>query len=166
VVLQRTWELHDVRDVEALLRKEIHDSPYVAGLLPHELDDLVAFLFEVAWRAGDSYDPARGRFSTMLTTVVRRRVVDWHRSRYRTVWKFRNRVYVRGRPQFVPLDDRLDDTLGARAGDPADSGDPDLERVLAAGRGARARDLETLGLRPARRAPRRVATSEVADNVT
>ena len=167
MVLQTTWRLHDVRDVEALVLDEIRRSPHVHGLAPHDLDDLIAWLLEHAWRTSNAYDPARGtRFSTMLVPVVRRRIVDWHRSRYRTVWKFRDRVYERPRPRLVSLDDPgLGESLGSRAGDLEDGCDPALARVLNPRDRTRAQDVATLGLRPARRAPRRTRTSDVADTL-
>lgn len=82
---------------------------------------------------------------------LRLRLVEWKRARFRTRWKFKDRVYERPRPQLVPLDylDRLDAALAARSGDPADSGDSALGGLLDDGdRQRAARDLDTLGLGP------------------
>jgi hypothetical protein len=81
------------------------------------------------------------------------RQVDVERAEYRTVWTFKDYVPVRTRPEFVPLADELDESLGTRRGDPASSRSADLARGLGRRRFGDARDLDILR----ERAPRRVA---------
>jgi hypothetical protein len=75
------------------------------------------------WRLALDYQPGiiRKGFGAYATVMLKRRVVDWQRSKYRTVWKFRHRTYERPRPRFVEFDasvrDRLDAAESARAGD-------------------------------------------------
>jgi hypothetical protein len=119
----------------------------------HDAEDLRQYLVTELWLLSTRYDPAVSSisFSTWAGTTLRLRVVDWQRQRFgRTKWSFAGRTYERPRPNLVPLDARLDDALGAGAGDPADGGDLGLARVLDGGDRQRLRDLETLGLDPPR----------------
>ena len=100
-------------NVEVLLRKAVDRSPHVQGLRPHELDDLLAVLLEVAWRVSDTYDPGRGSFSTVLYTAAQRRIIDFLRTaRGRTRWQFDDRTYEHELPTVVGLD-QLRDAVGA-----------------------------------------------------
>jgi RNA polymerase sigma-70 factor, ECF subfamily len=49
----------------------------------HIAEDMVQEVFLRLWRKPDSYTPARGKFSTWLTSVTRNRAVDGVRSRNR-----------------------------------------------------------------------------------
>ncbi|MEO8457663.1 MAG: sigma-70 family RNA polymerase sigma factor [Chloroflexota bacterium] len=49
----------------------------------HIAEDMVQEVFLRIWRKPDSYTPARGKFSTWLTSVTRNRAVDEVRSRNR-----------------------------------------------------------------------------------
>ncbi len=60
------------------------------------------------------------------------RLVDAERAEHRTVWRFKDYVHVRSRPDFVPLEPELERFDGTGAGDPARDRDPDLGRLLAA----------------------------------
>jgi DNA-directed RNA polymerase specialized sigma24 family protein len=156
-LLPRPWHLHDVNDVERLLVRAVARSRFADDLSREEHADLVADLFRVAWQLADSFDPARGSFSTYLYSSAQRRAIDWfRRERGRTIWKFDGgNTHTRERPQFVSIDDTypgLVRTLAEVDGDPAASGDPDLAGLLGAGDGSRSRDLATLGLRAPRRA--------------
>jgi DNA-directed RNA polymerase specialized sigma24 family protein len=160
-MLSRPLVLHGI-DVERLMAKVIDRSGTVARLeprlQPHERDDLLAHLIAVAWRLSLDFKPGRGSvsLSTYVYTIASRRVVDWIRStRGRSKWVFHDHVHERPRPQMVSLDDDragLVEAVAAGSSDPAASSSPDLERMLAAGDRARARDYEILGLRPPRRA--------------
>jgi DNA-directed RNA polymerase specialized sigma24 family protein len=149
-LLNSPWQLRDVADVEALLRTAISRSRHTGNLRPHELDDLVAFLFEVAWRADETYKPGRGSFSSFLYAAAQRRIVDFHRSRYRTRWRFAGKVHERPRPELLSVDDehgsRLVDAVAARAGDRASDRLEDGGGVFAERDRCRASDLELLGL--------------------
>lgn len=152
-LLSRPWQLHDVQDVEALALYAIRRSRHTGDLRFHEREDLTAFVVAGIWECSRNFHPGRGAFSTIATVAAARRIVDWQRLRNgRSRWQFGDHVYERERPQLVPLDDRPGEALAAREGDPADGCDPDLERLLGTGDRQRARDLETLGLRPPRRA--------------
>jgi DNA-directed RNA polymerase specialized sigma24 family protein len=158
-LLNQRWTLHDVEDVEALLVSVVSRSPFARQLSRDDRDDLVTFLFELAWKLSDNFDASRGSFCSYLYDAARRRAIDWQRSRYRTVWKFGGgRVYERPRVDLVSIDSGeggVVESLAARAGDPAADRSPDLGGVLTDRGGQRARDLETLGLEADRRAPRR-----------
>jgi DNA-directed RNA polymerase specialized sigma24 family protein len=150
-LLNQRWALHDVDDVEALLVKAVSRSRFAASLRADDHDDLITWLFEVAWKLSGSFDPNRGSFSNFLYCAAQRRAIDWQRSRYRTKWQFAGgRTYERLRPTLVPFDARVDDALGSGAGDPANSGDLGLAGVFDGGDRQRIRDLETLGLRSPR----------------
>jgi DNA-directed RNA polymerase specialized sigma24 family protein len=151
-LLNQRWSLHDVDDVEALLARAVSRSRFAASLRADERDDLLAWLFEVAWKLSESFDPSRGSFSGLLYGAAQRRTIDWQRSCYRTRWQFAGRTYERPRPTLVPLDTGLDGALGSWPGDPADGGDLGLAGVLGSGDRQRARDLETLGIEQPRRA--------------
>jgi hypothetical protein len=167
-LLSSRWQLHDVDDVEGLLRKAIADSG--TALTPHDLDDLLGELFEFAWKLAAKYDPGRGSFSTFLYGSVRRQGISaWLRRPLertgrtgftggRTVWRFGGeRVHERRPRQFVSFDggdsDGLDAALGTGAGDPPIGSGSACDGLLVSGDRQRARDLRTLGLK----APRRVA---------
>lgn len=150
-LLNQRWALHDIDDVEALLSKAVSRSRYAVGLRRDERDDLVTYLLEYAWKLSEKFDPERGSFATFLFACRGRAIADFHRSRYRTVWKFRDSTYIRPRPELVPLDDaRLDEAVAEGAGDFADGSDIGLAGVLDAGDRQRARDVELLGCRPPR----------------
>jgi DNA-directed RNA polymerase specialized sigma24 family protein len=125
------------------------------SLTPAERDDLLAYLLSTAWELSRRYEPGGITFSTYAGTTLKRRAIDWLRKeRGRTTWRFAGgRTYERERPVFVPLESGLDGTVGSWTGDPAADRSPDLDRVLGTRGSARARDLETLGLPAARRAP-------------
>jgi DNA-directed RNA polymerase specialized sigma24 family protein len=157
-LLSRPLQLHDVEDVEAHVWRTISSSADVAGLRPHERDDLCAYLIGVAWELGPAYDPARGRvtFSSFLGTTARLRIINWIRKeRGRSKWSWSNgRSYERERPRVLSLEAELDsvvDALGPGTGDPPPDSDEDLGRLFAERDRARARDLDLLRERPYRR---------------
>ena len=156
-LLNQRWSVHDVSDVEALLARALTRSRYANELRADERDDLVTYLFEFAWKLSQKFDPGRGSFATFLFSCSGRAIADYHRSRYRTKWVFRDRVYERPRPELVSLDDLIDrdllgGSLGTGPGAPADGWSPDLGRLLGARDSSRARDANTLGLGGADRA--------------
>ena len=155
-LLSRPFALFDVRDVEGLALKAINDGQRVE-LRPHQRDDLCAYLIGEIWALSLRFDPARGSFAAFAYHTARLRKIDWLRKEHgRTRWQFAGRTYERERPLLVSLDgpDRhqLDDALATGGGDPASDSDQDLGGVVGARDSARARDDETLGLRPPRRA--------------
>jgi len=116
--------LHDVDDVERFCRQLINRQRR-GGYGGHDYEELLAWLIEAAWLLSERYDPSRGAtFATFARGSLR--VANWEREHFgRTVWKFKDRTYIRPRPTFVPLDDGLD--LAALEGDPAaDTGLRDL----------------------------------------
>jgi DNA-directed RNA polymerase specialized sigma24 family protein len=144
-------QLHDVRDAEAFANAIANRSQLELG--PDDDEDLRQFLLVELWHLSVRYEPSRNRaFSTYAVAILKRRTVDWQRQRHgRTVWKFKDRTYIRRPVELVSLDDGVDHGLlggavGAGAGDPADSGDLGLAGVLRDGDRTRARDLEILGL--------------------
>jgi hypothetical protein len=54
----------------------------------HDREDLLAYLLSTAWQLSVGFDPARTgkNFSGFALYVLRRRVTDWQRSRFRTRW--------------------------------------------------------------------------------
>lgn len=155
-LLSSRFQLFDLEDVEALVVSAVNRSRHAGDLSPDDRDDLVAAGIAAVWKASATYDRSRGKFSTVAWVVAQRTVVDTFRRDYRTVWKFRDRVHERPRPVFVSLDDerntRLGDALGARAGDPASDWDEAVRGLQRARDRTRARDLDTLNLRPRGRA--------------
>jgi DNA-directed RNA polymerase specialized sigma24 family protein len=146
-----------VDDVEALLAKAVSRSRFAASLRADERDDLLAWLFEVAWKLSETFDPNRGSFSSFLYCAAQRRAIDWQRSHYRTRWQFAGRTYERPRPQLLSLDDGdnrdlLGGTVRARTSDSSAGWDSDLGGFLGERDRSRSRDHQTLGLKPPRRA--------------
>jgi hypothetical protein len=153
-LLSRPLRLHDIEDTEQLVGHVIARSGLT--LRPQQRDELATYLIEECWRLSLRYEQGRGStttFSGWATTNLRLRVVDWIRQ------EFGSSRVVHKRPQLVSLDaddpggNRLDESLGSSAGDPAADHSADLERVLGEGGSPRARDYLALGLRP----PGRVA---------
>jgi hypothetical protein len=124
------------------------------ALPQQEQEDLIAWLIAITWELSLRYDGSQGsRFSAYARHVLVRRAPDWRRQRDgRTVWKFKDHTYERPRPEFVSVDSesgaRLVDALSARGGDSPTDRDTDGGGLFGDRDRARARDLETLGLRP------------------
>jgi hypothetical protein len=105
-------------------------------------EDLEQFLLVQAWELSLVYDTGDPkyppRFAVYATNILRKRVVDWQRKRYRTIWKFKGRVYERPQPQLVSFDgddaerDRLEQDLARGSLDRDQLGFPDELRVLEA----------------------------------
>ncbi len=74
--------------MEALLVRAVTRSRYASGLTRDERDDLVSYLFEYTWKLSQKFDPERGTFAVLLYGAAQRRIIDWHRSRFRTRWQF------------------------------------------------------------------------------
>jgi DNA-directed RNA polymerase specialized sigma24 family protein len=151
-LLNQPWALHDVADVEALLVKVVRHSPFAGKLTRDDRDDLLCWLFEVAWKLSLAFDRDRGSFSGFLYSSARLQAIEWQRRRYRTVWKFRDRTYTRPRVDLVSLNgtgDSLAESLAAIDRDLEDGGGPACSGLLANGDSTRARDLGVLGLGPA-----------------
>jgi DNA-directed RNA polymerase specialized sigma24 family protein len=143
--------LHDVRDARALVAFVVSRSGI--ELSREDREDLEQSLLLAVWQLHCEFDPTTGRsFAPFATAVLRRRLVDYQRSQFRTKWVFRDRVHIRERPKFVEFDDsvrdRLDATHAAWAGDREAGGDPALARLLGGGGGELARDLAELGIEP------------------
>jgi hypothetical protein len=159
-VLNGRLALHDIEDVEAFVWRIVHRSRLDLDF--YDQEDLATYLVETCWELSLRYKPGTGStssFAGWAATNLRKRVVDWQRRKYRTRWVFKDRVYERPRPEIISLDgnnpggDPLGAALGTSGSDPAADRSPDLARLLGTGGGGRARDYETLGLRPPRRAP-------------
>jgi len=148
-------QLWDIDDAERFVAAIVSRSGF--SLSFHDREDLEQHLLVEAWRLSLVYTAGGISFSTFAGNTLRHRVVDWERARHgRTVWKFRDRVHIRPRPELVPLDserDRVEQALAERAGDREADRDADYRRLLAERDRTRTRDLDTLGLE----APRRVA---------
>lgn len=143
-----------IRDVEKLCGRVLERRGI--GLGHPEYEDRLAFLLGECWIVARTYDPERDRCRNMGAWVflkLGQRLVDAKRTEYRTVWRSKNYVYERPRPELVPLEPGMAEPLGAGSGDPATDSDADLTRIYAGGSWRTARDLELLG----ERAPRRVA---------
>ena len=151
VLLNGTFSLLGIQDVEAFAGGIVQRSGLRLSVWDRE--ELHVWLIEECWRLSLKHDAERGAFATWAGYALRRRVVDWERSRFgRTRWVFSDgRVYERKLPRLVPLDE-LDAALAEGTGDPADGGDSTLGGLLANGDRQRARDLSELGLEAPRRA--------------
>lgn len=156
VLLSRPWALFDVDDVEALLNVVVARSGAVGRLRHHQREDLLAHLLVVAWQAANSYDPDRGRFSSLLYRAASLRTIDWVRQECgRTKWQFAGHTYERERPQPLSLDDEpaLGATLAAFDGDPARGRDEGVTWLHDLGDCDLAWDYALLGIEPPPRAP-------------
>jgi hypothetical protein len=105
-VLNGKLRLHDIEDTEARCIRIIQQSGLELGF--HEREDLLAWLVETAWELSLKWDPpARNKhknFSGWATLILKRRVIDWDRAKYRTKWQFYDRTYERPRAVLVSLD--------------------------------------------------------------
>ena len=154
-LLSRPLRLHDVADVEALMARAIERSGHTGTLRPHQRDDLLTYLVEVAWELSLRWEPDRGgpNFGVFAYVTGQRRIIDWFRAEFgRSRWQWAGHSYERERPDLVLLDDGLVDALPAGTGDPALDSSPDLRGLLDAGDRQEARDYLALGLDPPRRA--------------
>lgn len=126
----------------------------------HDAEDLRQYLLIELWQLATRYNEESDvSFATWAGTTLRLRVIDWERKRWgRTKWKWANGVsYERPRRTTVSLDDGddldfLGGTVGEGSGDLETGWDSNLGRLLGEGRGSQARDHQTLGLQPPRRA--------------
>ena len=139
------------------------------ALTHHDREDLEQALLVVAWEISGKFEPGRGVcFSTYAGNTLRLRVIDWQRAKFgRTRWTNPNRlrdghglgrVYERPRREFVSFDDaeargRLDETFAERNRDSEADRLEALGGLFAERDREAARDYDTLGLEPPRRAP-------------
>src|SRR4051794_31232370 len=115
VLLSHRYELHDIRDVEAFCERAIQRSGITEfGYLDRE--DLLAELVCFCWEIESVFDPDRASFSTYATHRLRRFIVDWKRSGYRTRWVFKDRVYERPKPELVSYEEELTDDAKSKTG--------------------------------------------------
>jgi hypothetical protein len=160
-LLSSRLSLFDVNDVEALCGSEIRRSSL--NLSPQDWEELLVYLIESVWEASLRFEPGLIRskstvnpeadgqgFGCWARLTLRRRITDWQRAKLgRTVWKFKDRIYERQLPSFVPFDNELVDSLGAAfgtsGGDDAPDRHADGAGLLGDRDRSRARDLETLG---------------------
>jgi hypothetical protein len=154
-LLSRRWSLLDVDDVEALAWKMLGTNGQVAGLQPHQRDDLCTHVITTIWEASLRFDPDRNvSFSTYAYVIGQRSIVSWFRSTSngfgRTRWKFGDgRIHERARPELLSLDaerDSLGAALGTIGGDSAAVWDEACRGLFAERDRERVRDLDLLGL--------------------
>jgi hypothetical protein len=101
-LLPRQWRLHDIDDVEAFCRRVLERAG--SRLYADEAEDALAYLISECWVLSSAYDPERGAsFATFAYRALSRRLVDRARSKYRTRWVFKDRVYERPRPDLLSL---------------------------------------------------------------
>jgi DNA-directed RNA polymerase specialized sigma24 family protein len=141
--------LHDVEDARALVASIVRRSELT--LTREDREDLEQTLLIAVWQLALDFDPGSGRpFGPLAAAVLRRRIVDFQRSQFRTKWVFRDRVHTRQRPQFFEFNDsaraRLDAVESARAGDSAPGGDADWRGLLDDRSRCRAEDFDLLGI--------------------
>ena len=131
--------LHDVRDVEGFCVRIIRGSS--VDLDADRYEDLLTYLIETAWELSKIEPRQWDRsFSGWAHPLLRLRVVDWQRSKYRTKWQFKDRTYERPIPVFVSVDDRLGDAYPYELVDVTPDRSTDLMRVLGAGDSPDTRD--------------------------
>jgi hypothetical protein len=136
-LLNSTWTLEDVIDVEALCCKVLNNRlrHWGANLNEQENEDALAFLLEQSWILFLRFDPwheatRRRSFSSFLyRRLYSYEVVNWYRLRFGDARS--------DKPETLSLDFYADGELGGLdelvsdgQGDPADSC-IDLDRVLA-----------------------------------
>ena len=157
--------LWDVDDTAAFCAAIVNRSGLPLSWSDRE--ELQQHLFTICWELSLRYDSGNPRypprFSVYATNLLRLRIVDWQRAKFgRSRWTNPNghagTVYERPRPEFVSFDDakargRLDETLAERNGDSEADRDEALGGLLAERDREAARDYDTLGLEPPRRAP-------------
>lgn len=140
-LLAHRLDLGNLIDVEAFCARIVaRQLASVGGYLePADREDAVAYLIGEAWILWSRFDESKGAtFWTYSSPVLRRRMVDWYRSRF-------GRSSNAPRPRIVSTDELEQAELerairGRAADDPADSY-TDLSRMLA-GAGRRARRLD------------------------
>lgn len=131
--LREPIALHDVDDVERLIRTSIRDA---RGPRPDtsDHDELLGDLIGLVWEASLRYTPGSGwKFSNLAYRVCRFGTINWIRRQPGNARPGRT-----PRPIFVELDP-LGDALASSTGDPADDRSPDLMRALTPGSGERTR---------------------------
>lgn len=149
-------------DVESFCQAAIRRS----GLTEYgylDSDDLLAELIAFCWQISSDFDPKRASFSTFAGGRIKRFIIDWKRSDYRTRWVFKGRIYERPRPELVSYEALTTDYISktgdlrerergelARAVtrqfvDVADDRSPDLVRALRAGSRTATREADPLG---------------------
>lgn len=164
-LLNGVLTLHDVTDVEALVRRALHDQLRAtqATLPPHEHDDATAYLIATCWELAQRYDPTRARpghgktsnFATWAYRILRRRIADWYRTRHGD-----SRYYTI--PELQTLDTtnpRLDSTHPTSPRDPQTDRTPDLTRILNRRPSQTPWTVEELDRETPSRAPRRTRVS-------
>ena len=106
-MLNGKLSLFEVEDVEALCSRVIEQSQLELSF--HDREDLLAWLLATAWQISEDYEPSDPpRFAVHLKGLLRKRIIDWQRGKYRTRWQFADRTYERAQPILVPLEDRPD----------------------------------------------------------
>ena len=107
--------LFDIADTEAFCAQIIHRGHHQLG--HHQREDLLAYLIATAWEISQRWDPTASTvpFSVWALHILRCRVNDWDRSRYRTTWKTKHKTYTRPRPELVSYDEHRE-TLEEVAG--------------------------------------------------
>lgn len=104
-----------VRDVESLCGKALERRGIRLGHSDYE--DRLAFAISECWILAGRYDPDRDRarskgrepnMGAWIFFKLRQRLVDAERAQYRTVWRSKDYVYERPRPEFVALEPELE----------------------------------------------------------
>lgn len=150
-MLNGTLALHDCRDIEAHCRWIIQHSRITPQPADHE--DLLAYLIATAWEL--SLPPQRWNtsYTGWATPLLHLRTIDWYRARNgRTRWQFADYTYQREQPIVLSLNDQLEHPHPTSTSNPEDMCDPALQRILHPRNSTHTRDLQELGLKPARRA--------------
>jgi hypothetical protein len=145
--------LHDVDDAERFVSGIV--SQRGLELSFHEREDLVEWLLVECWKLSLVYEEGiiKLGFRKYAAVTLKKRIIDWQRQRLgRTRWVFKDKIYERPPTILVSLDAGLGELESQGASDPADGCDLVLPGLFDDGDQQRARDHETLGLRPPRRA--------------
>ena len=134
MLLNGTFALAGIEDVEAFTGRIVERSGL--RLSTDDREQLHVYLIEECWELSLKRNPERGAFSVWVGYALRRRAVDWQRTRFgRTRWVFKDRIYERPRVELVSLDadggdSELDGPLRGRPLAATADRAPDLARAL------------------------------------
>ncbi len=107
-----------IRDVEELYGEALERQGITLGRSDYE--GKLAFAIAECWILAGKYDRERDGTRTNMAAFIffrlGQRLVDAERAEYRTVWRFKDYVYERPRPEFISYEHQLQRAAGKRSG--------------------------------------------------